>query len=135
MKALDSSVVVAALLGWHDAHEAAHRAAAGNAIPAHALLESYAVLTRLPAPHRIAPADAEMLLAGWFPPERVLLPSARLTTGIVARFARAGVSGGACYDALVGLTASGHGLALLTRDQRAARTYDALQIERVMVTS
>ena len=35
-------------------------------VAAHALVEAYAVLTRLPAPHRLAPADAWALLAANF---------------------------------------------------------------------
>ena len=48
MIAADSSVVVAALLDWHEAHEASRQAAQGAVIPAHALAETYSVLTRLP---------------------------------------------------------------------------------------
>jgi predicted nucleic acid-binding protein len=67
-EAVDTSVVVAALLGWHEAHEPARRAlerglaAERIVMPAPALLEAYAVMTRLPSPHRIRPADAAALL-------------------------------------------------------------------------
>ena len=128
MKALDSSVVVAALLSWHEAHKLARRAATGNAIPAHALLETYSVLTRLPAPHRLAPGTAGTLLSGWFQPKRILVPGKQLTSSLVDLLVRSGISGGASYDALVGLTAAGHGLELLTRDQRAIGTYEALGV-------
>lgn len=128
MKALDSSVVIPALLSWHEAHEPARRAASGNAVPSHALLESYSVLTRLPPPHRLAPHVAGQLLEGWFPPERVLVPSGDLASSIVARLVRVGVAGGASYDGLVGLTAAAHDLELVTRDERAAGTYDALEV-------
>jgi predicted nucleic acid-binding protein len=67
--AFDSSAVVAALLSWHERHEAAREAVerafdgGGRPIlPVHALVESYAVLTRLPAPHRLSPADAAEIL-------------------------------------------------------------------------
>lgn len=135
MIALDTSVVVAALLGWHEAHEVALHAARGGGIPAHALLESYSVLTRLPAPHRLAPGVASTLLAGWFPSERVLMPGSGLILSIVARLADAGIGGGATYDALVGLTAAEHGAELHTRDQRAATTYDALSVPYQLVAS
>lgn len=135
MIALDTSVVVAALLDWHEAHEPARRAANGGAIPAHALLESYSVLTRLPAPHRVGPDVARSLLAGWFPSERILLPGSGLVRSIVDRLAEAGIGGGAAYDALIGLTAADHGAELRTRDQRAAVTYDALSVPYRLVTT
>lgn len=134
MIALDTSVVVAAVLGWHEAHDQARRAARGGGIPAHALLESYSVLTRLPAPHRVAPGVASSLIAGWFPPERILVPSSELTRSVMGRLAAAGIGGGAAYDALVGLTAAEHGAELRTRDQRAAVTYDALSVPYRLVT-
>jgi len=126
--ALDMSVVVAAVLSWHEAHEVARRAAVGGSIPAHALLEAYSVLTRLPAPHRVAPEVAEELLSGWFPAVRVLVPEPGLASVIVQRLAAAGIAGGAVYDALIGLTAAHRGAELLTRDARAAATYEALSV-------
>lgn len=126
MKALDTSVVIAALLGWHEAHELARPAAAGNAAPAHVLVESHAVLTRLPSPHRLSTAVAGSLLQQWFPPERILVPPDDLVRSVIHRFVDAGIAGGASYDALVALTAMSHGLGLVTRDARAARTYEAI---------
>lgn len=128
MKALDTSVVVAALVGWHEAHVVARRAASGNAVPAHVLIETYSVLTRLPAPHRFSTAVAGSLLQGWFPPRRVLVPPDDLSRSIIERSVAAGIGGGASYDALIGLTAMSHGLELVTRDARAARSYDALGV-------
>lgn len=133
MKALDSSVVVAALLGWHDAHQPARRAAAGNAIPSHALVETYSVLTRLPAPHRLPSEVAGELLAAWFPPARVMTTGDEIGTSIVARLVAAGISGGASYDGVVALTAAHHDLELLTRDERAATTYEALGVRYEIV--
>ena len=37
-----------------------------------------------------------------------------------------GISGGAVYDALVGLAAAEHGSVLATRDARARSTYEAV---------
>ena len=51
MKVVDSSVVVAALIDWHPHHDIALRVLGKKPrIVAHALIESYSVLTRLPAP-------------------------------------------------------------------------------------
>ena len=126
---------MAALLAWHEAHEPARQAARGGAIPAHAVVESYSVLTRLAAPHRLAPDVASSLLGGWFPAGRLLLPSTGLVASLVARLADAGIGGGAAYDALVGLTAAEHGAELRTRDQRAAVTYDALSVPYQLVAT
>lgn len=66
--AVDSSVLVAALLVWHEAHPPAFTALAVAAdaneliLPISALIECYAVLTRLPAAHRLSPEDAATLL-------------------------------------------------------------------------
>jgi len=71
--ALDSSVVVAALASWHEHHDAALAAVqealsseAGAIVPGHALVEAYSVLTRLPRPHRLRPADAARALQDTF---------------------------------------------------------------------
>ena len=71
--ALDTSCMVAAVCTWHEHHAAAaagieQRLGRGErmAIAAHALVETYAVLTRLPAPHRLAPADAWALVKANF---------------------------------------------------------------------
>lgn len=128
MTAVDTSVAVAALAGWHVAHEPARRAAAGAGIPAHARLETYSVLTRMPSPHRFAPSVAAELLRHWFPPAEILVPPPKLSRTMVERCLDAGVDGGAVYDALVGLTVAGRGRILLTRDERAARTYRRLGV-------
>ena len=69
--AVDTSVVIAALLAWHESHEPALDSMiaarhGGLVLPAPALTEAYSVMTRLPAPHRLAPADACELLSGSF---------------------------------------------------------------------
>ena len=71
--ALDTSCMVAAVCPWHEHHAAAaveieRRLDRGERIatPAPALVEAYAVLTRLPQPHRLAPADAWAVLRGNF---------------------------------------------------------------------
>ena len=128
MSAVDSSVLVAALAQWHEGHEAARREAHGGRVPAHAYLEGYAVLTRLPLPLRLDAGTARELLAAWFPPSRVLHPRAGWAGLFVARMAESEVSGGASYDALVALTAHQHGEELLTRDRRAEATYRRLGV-------
>jgi predicted nucleic acid-binding protein len=126
--ALDTSVVVAALASWHEAHERSRHAASAGSIPAHALVESYAVFTRLPPPHRVDAEVACELLASWFPPDRVLHLDRRRTRSLLTRFATAHVDGGAAYDGLVAVTAEAHDEVLVTRDARAVRTYERLGV-------
>ncbi len=126
MIAVDSSVVVAAFATWHEGHAVAAAALARKPrLPAHVALESFSVLTRLPPPHR-APADlvAEFLAAS-FPDAPLTLPG-RAQLALVGQAARAGLAGGAIYDALVGATARHAGATLLTRDRRAIPTYEAV---------
>lgn len=129
MTALDTSVAVPSLVGWHEHHEACRRAARGALLPAHALVETFSVLTRLPAPHRLQSDVARSLLTARFGGARLLAAPAALQRSIVELAAASGISGGAIYDALVGLTARHHGEILLTRDRRAAVTYDRLSVK------
>lgn len=93
----------------------------------HAELETFSVLTRLPAPARRSPAIVARLLATNFPATRHLSPEA--ASAIVGRLAAVGIAGGAVYDALVGATAAEHGVVLATRDRRALETYRAMGVE------
>jgi hypothetical protein len=120
---------VAALATWHVAHDPARSAAAGAVIPAHARLETYSVLTRMPPPHRLMPVLVAELLDRWFPPDRILVPPPRLSRGVVRQCSEVGIGGGAVYDAVVGLTAAEARVTLLTGDTRAARTYRRLGID------
>ena len=61
--------MIAAVCSWHEHHEAAanelERRLAARAkmiVAAPALIEAYAVLTRLPPPHRLSPPTALTLL-------------------------------------------------------------------------
>ena len=124
--AVDTSVIVPALLESHTDHERCRVAASGAAVPAHALVEAYSVLTRLPPPHRLHPDVAHELLRRWFPADAVLVVPAVVQRSVVDLLHRAGISAGATFDGLVALTASRHDVVLVSRDVRAARTYDAL---------
>lgn len=128
MTAVDTSVAIAAIAPWHEAHRDARGTVRRASIPAHARLEVYSVLTRLPVPHRMGPDDAARVIGLGFPPDRIILPSPDLTTGIVERCHGAGIDGGAVYDALVALTAADAGHVLITRDERASLTYERLGI-------
>lgn len=128
MIAVDTSVVVAAFASWHEGHAAAVAVwARAPRIPSHVVVESFSVLTRLPPPHR-APADVvHTFLAQRFPEAPLHLP-ANAYLDLVARASREGISGGAVYDALIGVTAKHAGATLITRDHRARATYDRLRV-------
>ena len=127
-KAADSSVTIAALLSDHPAHKAAADALATcRTTIAHAAVETYSVLTRLPAPHRVDARTAATVLNERMPATYVTLDASKYPKA-PGRLASAGVSGGATYDGLIAMTAFEHDLELFTRDRRAERTYRALHV-------
>ncbi len=124
----DTSAVVPALSGWHEHHELAADALAGvAALPAHVLIEAYAVLTRLPGGLAVPSEAAARVLTSRFGEEPLALAAAQRRT-LLTTLAAAGVGGGACYDGLVALEAAAHGQVLLTRDARAQDTYRRLGV-------
>lgn len=125
----DTSVLVPALAVWHPDHEVCRDALSHGvaAVPSHVVLETYSVLTRLPAPHRIAARDAVAIVRA-LPFEPLALDAAAYGE-LVALAAGHHVRGGAVYDALIARTALTHGLRLLTRDRRARVTYDVLGVD------
>jgi predicted nucleic acid-binding protein len=124
--AVDTSVVVAAFATWHQGHEAAAGALARRPrLPAHALVESYSVLTRLPAPHTAAAPTVGEFLRARFSAAPLILP-ANLYRRLLDTAQAAGISGGAIYDALIAATAKNVNAVLLTRDRRAVATYEKI---------
>lgn len=124
--ALDTSVAVPLLVGSHEAHKAVSSWAKGRVLGlcGQALVETYAVLTRLPGDARVAPADAVKLINDRF--ARHFALSAESASRAHEVLGDRGVAGGATYDGLVALAAVEHGVALVTRDARAWPTYDAV---------
>ena len=101
--------MVAAVCTWHERHVAAvagieRRFDRGErlAVAAHALVETYAVLTRLPAPHRLAPADAWALVkANFVESASVVSLNGQAHIALLGRLAKTGIGGGRSYDALI----------------------------------
>jgi predicted nucleic acid-binding protein len=125
---VDSSVVVAAFATWHFLHEeAADIVRGGPALPAHAGLEAYSVLTRLPDPNRANPDDVRAFLARAFPSGWLVLPGETMP-GLIAEFAERGIAGGATYDGVIAATARAAGATLLTCDRRARPVYERLGV-------
>lgn len=130
----DSSVAIAAFAAWHEFHQPAH-AALSRAVRlvAHCAVETYSVLTRLPAPHRARPEIVLRFLQERFDSEYVVLDHKghRL---VVERCTSLGISGGAVYDALVALTALGAGATLISCDVRAAAVYEKIGVDFQLIS-
>ena len=124
MNAADTSLVVAAFASWHEKHLPARQALDGGLrLPEHCALETYSVLTRLPAPHR-APGDVVRdFLAARFPGPFLRLTAAGYRAFLLGLWEHE-ATGGAAYDALVAATAVEHSAELLTCDRRASATYE-----------
>lgn len=132
-QAADSSIVIPALVADHEAHERAEGALKRcTRTIAHVAAETYSVLTRLPAPHRVNATTAATVLDKRLPATYAMLDATAYASA-PARLAAAGVSGGATYDGLIALTALEHDLELFTRDKRAERTYRALNVPYELV--
>jgi predicted nucleic acid-binding protein len=105
----DTSCMIAAICSWHEKHEAAaneieRRLAAREKmiVAAPALVEAYAVLTRLPPPHRIAPETALILLENNFlRPATVIALNARSYETLLRSAPKNRVAGGRTYDAVI----------------------------------
>lgn len=126
MKAVDSSVVIAAFATWHEHHALAREAMTGRPrLIAHAAIESYSVLTRLPAPHRAHPSIVHAFITERFTESFLALPETGYQE-LLATAAAAQILGGPAYDALIAFTAVEHHATLLSLDQRATPTYEAV---------
>jgi predicted nucleic acid-binding protein len=105
--AVDSTVIVAGLVSWHERHESA--AAALEAalarkslvIPAPVLTESYSLLTRLPAQHRLTHADAFHLLRSSLATARIAASKTRDAWTALRRWSVAAIGGTDVFDLAV----------------------------------
>lgn len=107
--AVDTSLLVAVVLPWHKSHRIAFSALeailseeGGVLVPLPAVVEAYAVLTRLPAPHRMSPQDACSILTS------LLSDTARIVGldggdawSFLLDAAAVQAAGGAIYDAQI----------------------------------
>lgn len=128
--AVDTNVVVAALLSWHEFHARAARAVGqrigGLVLPVPVLTESYSVMTRLPAPHRLAPGDALRLLQHTFQNERLAGFPTHDSWRFLVECAGHGVAGGRTYDALIVRAAvAAKATGLLTFNARDFRPFES----------
>ena len=126
--AVDTSVVVASLLAWHDAHQASLAALAASSgrgfrllLPRTVLVQSWSVMTRLPPGRRLAPDIAlEILRSSFEGKADVIDPPSGEGWTLLAAAAAAGAVGGGLHDFEILDTAARAGarrlLTLNTRD-------------------
>jgi predicted nucleic acid-binding protein len=105
---IDTTCLVAAALPQHEHHAAtladlARRRAAGQVLlmAAHAVIEAFAVLTRLPPPHRLSPADALAVLDRNWGATETLSMTGPESWRLVRQHAEAGLAGGRVYDGAI----------------------------------
>lgn len=129
MIAADSSVVVAAFASWHELHQRARSLLDGGVrLPAQAALESYSVLTRLPAPHRAPSRLVCEFLSDRFREPYLALAPERLPA-LLEEFDERGIVGGAAYDGLIAAVAREADATLATCDRRASAVYERLRVD------
>lgn len=92
-----------------------------------AALEAYSVLTRLPPPQRASAAIVRDFIDSNFAGALLTLSADNLRA-LISELADLGITGGAAYDALIGVTARDSGKVLLTLDARARQTYARLRV-------
>lgn len=118
---LDTSCLIALLSDWHEFHQPTARTYERIirqknrlVIAGHALLECFAVLTRLPPPFRIPPDKARRMLVENFASSAEVpgMPSSAFWS-IVDETALRGFGGGRVYDATVALATRRAGAGLL----------------------
>ena len=140
----DTSCLIATFCSWHVHHRAVsaeirRRLSAGQTmkIASHTLAESYAVLTRLPAPHRLAPKVAFQLLEANLQRHDTISIGPGDGWSLLEGLARDGIGGGRTYDAIIAATAVRGGVnCLLTLNERDFTRVapDGLQVRRPIGT-
>lgn len=124
----DTSVVIAAVSRWHEAHTAALEATADvEWLPAHVVLEAVSALTRMPRGLAVPASRVLAALTSRFPGRPVALTTSGYRD-LLRTVEHAGMRGGQVYDALVAATAVQAGAALLSQDRRALPAYRAVGV-------
>ncbi len=101
--------MVAAVCAWHEHHAQARAEIERRLrrdeillVAAPALVEAYAVLTRLPSPHRLSPVDALALLdANFIAPGSIVALDREGYVGLLRWAPQQGIAGGRTYDAVI----------------------------------
>ena len=107
LTAADATVTVAAVVSWHERHRAAASAVESAlarkalVLPAPVLVESYAILTSLPAGHRLAHADAFHLLRSSFASAQIAGARTREAWSLLRQWSVDALGGSDTHDALL----------------------------------
>ncbi len=126
--------MVAAVCSWHEHHELAASELERRLgrkevliVAAPALIETYAVLTRLPPPHRLAALDARALLEANFLAGHKLIALGEADYRLLVKDASAqGVIGGKTYDCVIAACATKAKAAVLLTFN--ARDFDSMAL-------
>ena len=108
----DTSALIAAVSSWHEHHERTRseierreRSDEQMVVAGHSLAETYSVLTRLPAPHRLRADDAIALIeSNWRDTPIVQLTGSEMWSAL-REAQRRELIGGQMYDALIAIAA------------------------------
>lgn len=131
---LDTSCMVAAVCAWHENHsptasEITRRLVHGERLvsAAPALVEAYAVLTRLPSPHRLSPENAlSVIETNFVNNAQVVSLNSRTCLRLLHQAPSDGIFGGRTYDAVIAQCAlQGHVAALLTLNRAHFKEWES----------
>jgi len=129
--------MVAAVCAWHERHQDAaaaftHRLDRGETliVPGPALIETYAVLTRLPPPHRLSATHAWTLIESNFVRNgKIAALSAPEYPRLLSALATRNETGGRVFDSLIAASARrGSATVLLTFNPRHFEDSESLSI-------
>jgi predicted nucleic acid-binding protein len=109
----DTSCLVSLLCTWHEHHEKTlkeltkrERSGDHAILAAHSLVETYAVLTRLPYPYRLSENDAWELLEKNFSKTTIVSLTNAQYWKVLKECCSNKISGGQVYDAMIAACAS-----------------------------
>lgn len=132
MIAPDTSVLIAGFDSTHPFFAQAETALAevkrAGRLIAHTIAETFAVLSAPAGPYPALPDDVVVYLRQFLELEPIGIAPAAYPEA-VREMSSAGVTGGAVYDGLIGLSSSRPGAELVSLDVRAARTYARLGVD------
>lgn len=130
--ACDTSVLVPAVHPGYPMHlECRRQLPRLSALPAHVMLETFRVLSSTAVSGALAPGAIVQVL-GKLGLAQVQLPAEQYFP-LLELLASNGRVGGAIYDAQIAATCKHHGLKLLSRDRRAAATYELIGVDYELV--
>jgi len=137
--ALDASVIVPGLLSWHARHDTASAELVALLqkpgkilLPLHSLIEAYAVMTRLPPPHRLSPKNAFSILEGSFAKRSILVGlDGEEGWDLIRELSQRSIAGGTTYDGLIVACARKGGARLILTFNR--RHFERLESDAIEI--